>query len=261
MKTTLETITPAKAIEYLETMPPYQRGVIKPSVRKMANDMKNGRWVATHQGIAFNQKGQLFDGQHRMNAVIMSGANIEMFVFRDVPEDAWHKTDIGRKRNLTDITGIPKKEVETYRSACDFGLKLRDPSFEDLETIQNSKLGQAIRDLLEYSPSTRKFVTTAPVRLVVAIWNIKSKSMYPFDQYRALALSQYNLMSLASQALNRQIEASVAGTRKLTSYDMAARAYRVFDPSASDLSKIQISDLAAITEKIGMEVRSILNPE
>lgn len=242
-------------------MPSYQRNVIKPSIRKMATDMKNGRWMATHQGIAFNEKGELFDGQHRMNAIIISGASIEMYVFRDVPEKAWHKTDIGRKRNYTDISGIPKKEVETYRSACDFGLRLRDPASEDLEIIQNSKLGQVIRDLLEYSSSTRKFVTTAPVRLVVAIWNIKSKSMYPFDQYRALSLSQYNLMSPASQALNRQIEASVAGTRKLTSYDMAARAYRVFDPSASDLSRIQISDLGAITEKIGMDIREILNPE
>ena len=261
MNTTLETITPEKAVKYLETMPSYQRSVIKPSVRKMAEDMKNGRWMATHQGIAFNCKGQLFDGQHRMNAVIMSGSNIEMFVFRDVPEEAWHKTDIGRKRNLTDITGIAKKEVEAYRSACDFGMRLREPSSEDLEEIRNSELGAAIRELLEYAPSTRKYVSSAPVRLVVSIWRLKSKSMYPFDQYRALVLSQYNMMSPASQSLNRQIEASAAGTRKLTPYDMAARAYRVFDPSASDLARIQINDVGSITERIRMEVRNILNPE
>ena len=259
MKQIVESIDPEKAKQYLATMPIYQRPAIKASVAKLAKDMKQGRWIVTHQGIAFNTKGEMFDGQHRMMAVVLSGQTIQMMVFRDVPEESWHATDIGRKRDLSAITGISKKEVETYRSACDFGFRLREPSFEDIQKVQSSILGQSIRDLLIYAPTTRRLVTTAHVRLVVAIWKIKSKSMYPFDQYRALTLQQYNLMSTASQSLNRQVESSAAGTKKITSYDMAARAYRVFDPSASELSKIQISDLPALTEKIGMDVREILS--
>lgn len=258
MKTTVEQITPAIANQYLETMPHYQRNPIKSSIAKMAKDMQNGRWITTHQGIAFNPQGQLIDGQHRMKAIVLSGVTTEMIVFRDVPEDSWHTIDIGRKRDLSAITGIQKKEVEAYRSACDFGLKVREPSFQDIETIQNSLLGETIRELLIYAPTTRRLVSAAPVRVVVAIWKIKSKSQYPFDQYKALVLQHYNMMSQASQSLNRQIEAAAAGTRKVTTYDMAARAYRVFDPAASDLSKIQITDIGSVTERIGMDIREII---
>ena len=258
MQTTIEKITPEMAESYLATMPTYQRRVNKAHVYKMSRDMKNGRWALTHQGIAFNEKGEMFDGQHRMHAVILSDATVEMTVFRNVPEKVWHHTDIGKKRDLEAITGIQKKEVETYRSACDFGMRLRDPSYEEIEKVQNSILGEAIRDLLVYAPTTRRIVSSSAVRLVVAIWRVKSKSMYPFDQYRALTLSQYNLMSQASQSLNRQVENSISGTRKITTYDMAARAYRVFDPSASELSKIQVADLGSITTKIGMDVRELI---
>ena len=261
MITAIEKITPEMAEIYLKTMPSYQRRVIKSSVHKMSKDMKNGRWITTHQGIAFNDKGQLFDGQHRLFAIILSECTIEMMVFRDVPEESWHAIDIGRKRDLCAITGIEKKEVEIYRAACDFGLRVREPSFKDLELIQNSKIGEAVREVLLSAPSSRRGVSSAPVKLVVALWRIKSKSMYPIDQYRALVLQQYNMMSVASQSFNRQIEASTAGTRRMSTYDAAARAYRVFDPSASELVKIVINDVGSVTEKIGMDIREFLNTE
>lgn len=258
MKMTIETVGPEKAKEYLATMPKYQRPPIPLSVKKMTRDMKDGKWLATHQGIAFNKSGELFDGQHRMLAVVASGCSIEIVVFRDVSEDAWHATDIGRKRNLTDITNIHKKEVEVYRVACDMGLRIREPRFEDLSMISESKIGEKTRDLIEFSPAAKRFSTQAAVKLMAVIWSIKSKSDYPFEQYRALSLSHYHLMSMASQSLCRQLEQASKNTRAITWFDMALRTYICFNPENEKLTRILYRDPAAWSEKINRDIRQIL---
>ena len=42
-------------------------------VRKFLLAMKNGQWRATNQGIAFDEKGNLIDGQHRLKALLKYG--------------------------------------------------------------------------------------------------------------------------------------------------------------------------------------------
>ena len=55
-------------------------------VSAYARDMVNGRWVSTHQGIAFNDRDELIDGQHRLHAVILSGlASVRMMVTFNLP--------------------------------------------------------------------------------------------------------------------------------------------------------------------------------
>jgi hypothetical protein len=57
------------------------RSVREDVVSAYARDMANGRWVYTHQGIAFNDRDELIDGQHRLHAVILSGlAAVRMMV-------------------------------------------------------------------------------------------------------------------------------------------------------------------------------------
>src|SRR5437870_5147015 len=46
-------------------------------VARYARDMKAGRWLLTHEPIAFNKNGDtLVDGQHRLWAVVESGATV-----------------------------------------------------------------------------------------------------------------------------------------------------------------------------------------
>lgn len=62
------------------------RTVREDVVSAYARDMANGRWVYTHQGIAFNDRDELIDGQHRLHAVILSGlASVRMMVTFGLP--------------------------------------------------------------------------------------------------------------------------------------------------------------------------------
>jgi hypothetical protein len=110
VKTTIEKIGPKTAAKYLENQS-RNRPLHKPTVAKYAAAMLAGAWTLVHQGIAFDKEGKLFDGQHRMAAVVQSGKTIEFMVSRYVnTEDApMAIVDSGRTRSAGDrimIAGI-----------------------------------------------------------------------------------------------------------------------------------------------------------
>lgn len=85
MRTKTEVITPEWAIDKLENHNPNNRKLSENTVQSYANDMRNGRWVLNHQGIAFDTEGNLQDGQHRLWAVVFSNKSVEMQVNYDCP--------------------------------------------------------------------------------------------------------------------------------------------------------------------------------
>ena len=85
MTSKIELITPAMASEILEHHNPRNRSVSERTVTAYATDMKNGRWTLTHQGLAFDENGDLIDGQHRLWAVFFSDKEIEFLVTRGIP--------------------------------------------------------------------------------------------------------------------------------------------------------------------------------
>ena len=107
MKTTIETVTPKIAAEYLQKVDPtHQRKLLIPRAEAFAREMTAGHWFTTHQGIGFDEQGRLIDGQHRLKAIELSGINIEMQVTRGIASEmvngirlfAIDTIDVGYKR-------------------------------------------------------------------------------------------------------------------------------------------------------------------
>ena len=101
-------VTPAQAEEWL-TRNFRNRSISEDVVAAYARDMANGVWAATHQGIAFNDRDELVDGQHRLKAIIASGRTVRMMVTFGLPakiKDAEVTTmdaiDRGRTRSVAD---------------------------------------------------------------------------------------------------------------------------------------------------------------
>lgn len=97
----IERIGPDKAATYLNTMV-NNRVLNQTIVNNYSSLMAAGLWKGTHQGIAFNEKGELTDGQHRLWGIIESGVTIEMLVVRGIDSDAVSAIDAGRVRNFSD---------------------------------------------------------------------------------------------------------------------------------------------------------------
>lgn len=107
----LETVTPNMARQWLDRRDPLNRMISPQTVRAIADEMLAGRWRVTHQTIAFDKEGKLFDGQHRLSAIVLADVPVRMYVARyksDNPDEAKLACDTGRMRsigNVLDITG------------------------------------------------------------------------------------------------------------------------------------------------------------
>lgn len=109
MKLEIVNITPEMARQWLRTNI-HNRVVSAALVCKYATDIVNGRWLLTHQGLAFDTKGILRDGQHRLLAVAYTEIAARMVVAFDVPEEAFIAVDTGTARSYQDtmtIAGTP----------------------------------------------------------------------------------------------------------------------------------------------------------
>ncbi len=256
MKTTLETITPKLAAEYLATMPEKQRPFRKQWAANLAYHIKHGTWHVTHQGIAFDTDGALFDGQHRLNAVIIADKSAKMMVTRGVTCDAWHATDIGNRRSYQDITGINKKLIEPMRLAFVIAFSNKQPAAEEIIEAMTGGLGKSIIALHERCNTSATLFSAVPVRLMASLYHAISGEDYTLDQYRALVLSQFDLMTQSVQSFYKQRNSGAQATDKI---DVVCRAWRAFDPAQPSLTKISIKNHASILEEIRPEIRRAIH--
>lgn len=97
-------ITPEMAEEFL-THNIRNRNIRLPYVDELATYMRQGKWDVTHQGIAFYEDGTLFDGQHRLHAIIKAGIPVKMMVTYGIPLATTH-ADTGLKRSEADLVKL-----------------------------------------------------------------------------------------------------------------------------------------------------------
>lgn len=85
------------------------RPVSEDTVNAYARDAVAGKWLTTHQGIAFSDKDELIDGQHRLLGIVKSGVACDILVSfgwpREIPGRAEKRMDVidrGRTRSVAD---------------------------------------------------------------------------------------------------------------------------------------------------------------
>lgn len=105
MKTKIELITPELAKYYL-TKNTKNRPLTKKIVNSYFIQMSNNNWKSTGQSISFDVKGNLIDGQHRLEAMIRANKSYEYVVVTDIEEDAFVCYDTGKKRSAKDCFSI-----------------------------------------------------------------------------------------------------------------------------------------------------------
>ena len=87
MEFKVESISPAKATEYLRHNTDNYRKLTRAVYKRYAEDMKNGNWQLNGEAIVFGEDGTLKDGQHRLAAIIECGKTVQMAVIRNVSKE------------------------------------------------------------------------------------------------------------------------------------------------------------------------------
>jgi hypothetical protein len=173
MRSRVQTISPSKAAELLEantTNRPLSRAV----VHSFAEAMRRGDWVVTHQGIAFDVNGVLFDGQHRLAAIIEADQPVELTVFTDVNEGTFDVLDTGKRRNAADVLAIEGEKSSAMLAAMVRTVWL----YENRPDLNWSGGGAAVTnhqvvETLDQHPKLRQFVTVGE-QIATATGMIKS---------------------------------------------------------------------------------------
>ena len=118
METKVMMVTPEMAKEWLTYNMKGNRPVMKNTVHSYARQMRAGQWNLTHQGIAFDELGELIDGQHRLSAVIEANIPVKMnvtFNVRRSPGEVF-TIDMGRKRTYANVTLMSGIEDPVYKN-------------------------------------------------------------------------------------------------------------------------------------------------
>jgi hypothetical protein len=130
MKTSIENITPAKALAYLARNR-INRPLRQKWVESLAQQITSGNWQLTHQGIAIAKSGELIDGQHRLSAVVLADKAVHMTVATEVDDSVYKVTDCGLKRashdrlHLVDSVGENRLLCEVVGQYVRQALKVR----------------------------------------------------------------------------------------------------------------------------------------
>jgi hydrogenase maturation factor len=83
-----------------------------------AREMLAGQWVTTHQGVAFNDRDELIDGQHRLEAIIVSGCTIKMMATFGLPSKIQ-----GKEMTTMDAVDRGKARSVASQLAIQHGIK------------------------------------------------------------------------------------------------------------------------------------------
>lgn len=191
MKTSIENITPTMAAALLANNKgrdvgnrPYRDRYAS----KLAEAIKRGEWLLTHQGIAICEDGRLLDGQHRLSAIVKAGITVPLSVSRDVSAEAFYGMDQGARRSSADILGVDARDAQTAAFIVETADNARPP------TAAQTHKGYVIFEdeiikVRKQSSKRIKIFTSAPFRAVAAVL-IKHKpqhAYYVLDTYRRLA--------------------------------------------------------------------------
>ena len=122
MESKVITITPDMARDMLEKNMANNRKLNHNTIKRYARIMKAGGWNLTHQGIAFDDKGELIDGQHRLQAIVMANVPITMMVTYNVEhtDGEAFTIDMGQKRTTQNIIQISGIDDEVYTRMAPF---------------------------------------------------------------------------------------------------------------------------------------------
>ena len=262
MKPTIMMVTPEKAKAFLgfNTDNRNKRGWW---ITSLANMIKRGEWIPTHQGVAFSKSGKLIDGQHRLEAIVEANMPVEMLVVVDVRDDAYKVLDNGVKRTLADLTGMTARTAEVCRilARSAFNSNMGTSAEQCLE-IYNTGVGEVSDNLVEYCGKQIKIYSAASVRTAAVCLILDGyNQQYIKDLYANLCHQQFNELPNIAQAFIRQVnEGKVNANNK---NDLTARALKVFNPEFKDVSRLQISDSEASAGMVYCRtvVRNLLNKD
>lgn len=190
--TAWEVITPIMADAWLREFNRINRSISIDRAIRYAEDIERGKWITTHQGIAFDEDGVLIDGAHRLAAITMAGLPVRLLVTRGLPKEARFVIDQGKPRSVVDAISL------------DGGTSIRA---DVVSMAKNLLLAPLFAARIAWSP--------AMVREVVELNQDLIDSVTPIFPKKKRVPSQATLMALVARAADHAAREVVEGFARI----------------------------------------------
>lgn len=244
------------------------RPVKKSVIARYAAIMQADNWTLSPDGIIFSNY-RLIQGQHRLNAVIVSGRPVDFIVWTNVDDNVFKALDRGVSRTASDALGIDRRLAEVSTFICRLGNVggvnvTKKPMDSDVHMI--SEIFQPYHDFLMenvkgHAPvfSAASFRAAACLRMVSGY----DKS-YIRDVYEGLVLGEVHRLPRVAQSLVAAVAARRIGSQNSGSrsgIDLFARAWVVFDPSKKNNEKLIVRSHESAVNDLKKIVDMVLKEE
>jgi hypothetical protein len=256
MKTILMHVTPAIAREWLKSNTE-NRPLRTSHVEALRAAFERGEYKPTHQGVAFDVRGVVLDGQHRLHAIALINdpdASFPMLVTRGLERETFNVIDTGASvRKVSDVLRIHPQTgvVATFFAQLMLTRQKARPTPQQVQPFVEL-VSSSVDRLMSFCPTAAKTWSAAPVKAAVVVSIKRGYGDYALLMYRALVLAKFDEMPPISQALYRS---HMAGSvRAAGGRDMFVRCLKVFEPSNAKLSRVQIKDASVETEAVRAQV-------
>jgi hypothetical protein len=98
-------VSPAQAMQWLSAVPDYQRKKDERQIHKLIIAIQRNEWRVNGATIVFNDKGELIDGQHRLEAISRASKTVQCLVVTGVRSDELTFASLGdvKSRKIADF--------------------------------------------------------------------------------------------------------------------------------------------------------------
>lgn len=218
-------------------------------------------WVTTHQGIAFSRSGRLLDGQHRLRAVIMANKAIDVWVARNVPDEAFAVMDAGLQRKMSERIGSDPRRTTIastlYRLAgpreipheyeIKLLLEILEPALNRLDSIPKATKGSRV---------TKASVLGAAVLRLAGEKPGSQRHTFAIDALEYLFAGDVAKSPKVVVSLYRQLlESTSAGV--MEARNVACRTWYATDMDNATVAKITFKDLSTPMAEIRTAFREV----
>lgn len=251
----LMNITPDVAARWLRDNNDGNRAIKQSVVKKYAQEIVEDNWRVTHQCVAFDSKGHLIDGQHRLSAVVLANKKMTVYVARYATQEESMKLpiDMQAKRTVYDVLQVSRRDQETcsalYRALIPYSL----PSIATMERMF-TELRTELDMVHSCVVSTVKQRSAAPARAAIVVLLRE----YP-DSREGLCRLYRSFVGMDLEGLPSSIMALIKnldGTSLLSAgggqkqKELFLRVYYAFHPRNRSVKIIRLVDQEAMMREI-----------
>lgn len=257
MITRIEIISPKKAAQWLENNPS-NRPIRKKHVLFLSKQMAAGEWQVTHQGIAFDENGNLCDGQHRLAAIVKSGIAVEMMVTQGVARGKFTAFDTGVGRTISDVTGVHRRVIEVVNVLVGVA-KEASLSYKVMpqEALRFCDIFKPELDEMCLSNTSCRATTRATIR-AAAVLATAQGNLQAISKYRSLSLLNFEEMKPIVCSLARYLISSVPGGGSTIRAEEFTKAVWAFQDKNSTTEKLYVRDVNLHMHRISDEINELI---